>query len=77
MERLKSLNQIDLEDIAKCETPAELRRDSDPMHRMKRIGLIGSISLLTNNITGPGMICTTRFLNTFPSSCHVFALIAL
>lgn len=41
-------------------TPAELRRDSDPMHRMKTIGYIGSIALMTNNITGPGMICECR-----------------
>ena len=40
-------------------TPAEIaRRTSDPMHRVKTIGLIGGIALLTNNITGPGMIGT-------------------
>lgn len=32
------------------------QRDSDPMHRMKTIGLLGSVCLLTNNVTGPGMI---------------------
>jgi hypothetical protein len=40
-------------------TPADIaRRTSDPMHRVKTIGLIGGIALLTNNITGPGMIGT-------------------
>ena len=52
---------MELEDVAAgAASPAEVRRDSDPMHRMKTIGLIGSISLLTNNITGPGMICEHR-----------------
>ncbi len=38
-------------------TPAIIAdRKSDPLARVKTISLIGGISLLTNNITGPGMI---------------------
>ncbi len=40
------------------DAPVDFEREEDPMHRLKTIGVIGSIALITNNITGPGMICT-------------------
>lgn len=44
------------------ETPASQRRTSDPLKRLKTIGYVGSIALVTNNITGPGMICAWPWL---------------
>lgn len=51
------MESLNLENAIRSEeTPQEFRRESDPMHRLKTIGFIGGVSLLTNNITGPGMI---------------------